>query len=684
MSTETERAHHHKHAHHHHHHHEHEVDNDVERQANELSSLSSAVSPKPNVCALGGSTGNVVFDNNNKPKCVVEVRDAGVEVMVKERGKDWTKRDYWLPKPAPKVILQGVSIKAKSGQLVGIMGPSGCGKTTLLEMMACRLNFGMGTKARTTGCVMSNGKPVTPSLFKKKAVYVKQQDLLPPTSTVRECLTFSAMLRLPSSSTTEEKLKRVAEVESALGLTKCANTKIGGDFIRGVSGGERKRTAIGTEIISNPDIIVLDEPTTGLDSSTAYHVVKILQELARSGKIVICTIHQPRSNTFFLFDKLLLLNHGQMVYFGNALDSLSYFKPFGYKCPKNENGADFLLDTLATIPRDSQTLKDIVSLAQDKFKKQCQLDLEGETEGYTLGDVHSSPSASIWTQLLMLTQRQWRRNWRDPIMLLSSLIQYIVLALFMGAMYRKLGNDQQSVLDREGCLFYFVMNFTWTPLLAALAIIPTDRPLFNRERAAGYYGSTAWMIANIICDVPLEILFAVLASSISYWLAGLNSDPQKFGFFLFTIWLLLEVSAGLGLACGAFLPRLDLGGLLATLFILLFMSFSGFVINLDSIPVYFDWITWLSFYKWGFEATLVNEMEGNVTFTCDPVPCSTLGVNVTNCTLPCMYPDGHSVLVAVGMEDSNKWLSLMAIGIIAVVFYIIAYFTMRFLKMGRS
>ncbi|XP_016112394.1 ATP-binding cassette sub-family G member 2-like [Sinocyclocheilus grahami] len=166
------------------------------------------------------------------------------------------------------------------------------------------------------------------------------------TLTVRENLCFSAALRLPKSICQLEKDEKVERLIQELGLSKVAGSWVGTQLIRGVSGGERKRTSIGMELIFDPPVLFVDEPTTGLDASTANSVLMLLKRMANSGRTIILSIHQPRYSIYRLFDSLTLLVGGRMVYHGLAQDALDYFSQIGYTCEPHNNPADFFLDVI--------------------------------------------------------------------------------------------------------------------------------------------------------------------------------------------------------------------------------------------------------------------------------------------------------------------------------------------------
>ncbi|NWH58932.1 ABCG2 protein, partial [Geococcyx californianus] len=224
--------------------------------------------------------------------------------------------------------------------LNAILGPTGSGKSSLLDILAARKDpHGL------SGDILINGAP-QPTNFKCTSGYVVQDDVVMGTLTVRENLKFSAALRLPKSVKEQEKNERVNQIIKELGLTKVADSKVGTQFTRGVSGGERKRTNIGMELITDPAILFLDEPTTGLDASTANAVLLLLKRMTKQGKTIIFSIHQPRYSIFRLFDNLTLLAAGRVLYHGPAQHAIEHFRSIGYECEPYNNPADFFLDII--------------------------------------------------------------------------------------------------------------------------------------------------------------------------------------------------------------------------------------------------------------------------------------------------------------------------------------------------
>ncbi|KAL4583293.1 hypothetical protein LXL04_007863 [Taraxacum kok-saghyz] len=254
-----------------------------------------------------------------------------------------------------RTILNGITGMVHPGELLAVLGPSGSGKSTLLNALGGRLPV-----HQFTGTVLANGRKLSKTVLRRTG-FVTQDDVLYPHLTVRETLVFCALLRLPKSLTRQEKTAVADSVISELGLSKCENTIIGNTFIRGVSGGERKRVSIAHEMLVNPSLLILDEPTSGLDSTAAYMLVSTLAGLAhQKGKTVITSVHQPSSRVFQMFDTVLVLSEGRCIYFGKASEAMVYFESLNFRPSFPMNPADFLLD-LANGRESNITLKECVT-----------------------------------------------------------------------------------------------------------------------------------------------------------------------------------------------------------------------------------------------------------------------------------------------------------------------------------
>ncbi|KAJ1550775.1 hypothetical protein HK096_005089, partial [Nowakowskiella sp. JEL0078] len=297
-------------------------------------------------------------------------------------------------KTVKKQILFDLSGQANPGEIIAIMGPSGSGKTTLLSTLGGRIAH--------EGEVAYNGQKINKSM-KRHTAFVLQEDNFFDL-TVRQQLLFTAQLRLPEKLTYKEKFNRVEEVLLSLGLTECADSRISL-----ISGGEKKRTNIATELLTDPSLILLDEPTSGLDSTSAVRLVKLLKDLASNGKTIITSIHQPSSQVFESFDKIILMADGKMVYYGVPKLASDYFSSLGYPCPAQYNPADHIMD----IVQDQEVRKKVTNafVLSDEVlvflnKKNNEKSIECEDE-YESQDLEKLPkfATGFWTQLRVLFYR---------------------------------------------------------------------------------------------------------------------------------------------------------------------------------------------------------------------------------------------------------------------------------------
>ncbi|KAF5737387.1 putative ATP-binding cassette transporter [Tripterygium wilfordii] len=306
---------------------------------------------------------------------------------------------------AEKEILNGITGSVNPGEVLALMGPSGSGKTTLLNLLGGRL-----THDNNVGGSITYNDQKYSKFLKSRVGFVTQDDILFPHITVKETLTYAARLRLPNTLTKEQKEKRAIDVIHELGLERCQDTMIGGSFVRGVSGGERKRVCIGNEIIINPSLLFLDEPTSGLDSTTALRIVQVLQDIAEAGKTVVTTIHQPSSRLFHKFDKLILLGKGSLLYFGKASEAMTYFSSIGCNPLISMNPAEFLIDLAngniidISIPSE---LEDRVQMGNSEIEIQ-----------------HGKPSPAVVHEVHSLTLKNFQGIYRISLKQIPSACMY--------------------------------------------------------------------------------------------------------------------------------------------------------------------------------------------------------------------------------------------------------------------
>jgi ABC-type multidrug transport system ATPase subunit len=340
------------------------------------------------------------FARKKGPEGVIEIADDEAGKLMSEHTPASLIFEDINYQVGSKTILEGATGMVQPGQVMAIMGPSGAGKTTLLDILAKRTKSGT-----SSGTLLVNGHQVSSSHYKKLIGYVDQEEVMIPTLTVYETILYSALLRLPRSMSQAAKKFRVMEVMQELGIDTIKDAKIGQPGARSISGGERRRVAIACELVTSPSILFLDEPTSGLDAYNAFNVVASLTALARNyRRTVVFTIHQPRSNIVTLFDQLVLVASGRIIYSGPQSQSQNYFKQIGYPCPSGFNIADYMIDlTMGAIRRTPKQPSSIVkaSTMNESFASE-----DGFFVPPTTAELPSQPT-SIFSDELENTTEQW-------------------------------------------------------------------------------------------------------------------------------------------------------------------------------------------------------------------------------------------------------------------------------------
>ena len=367
--------------------------------------------------------------------------------------------------------------------------------------------------------------------------------------TVRESLRYAAELRLKENLPAETKEKRVQKILDMLGLEAVADTIVGDENSRGISGGQVKRLSIGVEIVSLPDLIFLDEPTTGLDSSIAYEVMAAVRNLANQNRTVICTIHQPSPQTYLLFDKLLLLAEGRVIYYGPARDVVNYFatSPYQFFYKPGSNPADFVIAVAGSFVFSSSGQRvsggelaalygsrELAKMFKDSIETMIAIDsaANGASEADDSMDMDMEYNTSTWFQTKTLISRNFLRIKKNRRATVIGVARYVIIGFFYGSIYFQLptGTAAPDYTNRLS-IFFFGLMFAMMGHQVSIPQLLDDRLLFYRERGSKAYGAISYWISQWILNIPLTIISILLFSMIVYLCCGLRSGAGYFFFY---------------------------------------------------------------------------------------------------------------------------------------------------------
>lgn len=474
----------------------------------------------------------------------VTIRLNGFGLNIDKRGlrKQWTKE-----------IIKPLDADFQPGSLNVIMGPSGSGKTSLLNCMAGRLRDDLSTRYKQFGSMTFNGAVPADDVVHSICSFVTQDDdALLASLTVRETLRYAAGLRLPKWMSKEQKMQRAEQILLKMGLKDCADNLIGNDLIKGISGGEKRRVTIAVQILTEPRVLLLDEPLSGLDAFTALSIVDVLNGLAREGRTLVVTIHQPRSDLFAHFGNIILLARGgSPVYAGPSKNMLTHFAAQGYLCPSHVNPADFALDLITVdlqhAGREAATRakvrKLIASWNSDMFRTTHAGAIATPAE---LGSLAREQSSFIAAYPILL-RRAAKNMFRQPDIIIARIMQVVGMGIVLALYFAPLKNDYFAIQNRMGFLVE-VAPLYFVGMLNNIAVYPIERDVFYRDYDDRIYGVEAFFMSYISLTTPFEIISCVIFSLLAVLAVGLERNAETFFIITFNAFCITSCGESLGIA----------------------------------------------------------------------------------------------------------------------------------------
>ncbi|KAG7384386.1 hypothetical protein PHYPSEUDO_002647 [Phytophthora pseudosyringae] len=591
-------------------------------------------------------------------------------------------------------ILKGMSGVFKPGTMTLVLGQPGSGKSALMKVLSGR--FPLDKSIVLEGDITYNGTPRDDLINRLPQLvsYVAQTDTHFPTLSVRETLefahTFSGGGLTEHRGTSEGNLAAPRTmtrnypnvVVQQLGLQACQDTVVGDNMVRGISGGEKKRVTTGEMAFGSKLVCMMDEISTGLDSAATFDIIYSQRSIAQKlRKTVVISLLQPSPEVFALFDSVLLLNDGEMLYHGPCDQVVEYFKGLGYVCPPRRDVADFLVDLCSddqykyqvdlcgkTHPREPFEFAEAFARSGIRVATFTELYTpipaarlqEMETHVKSMPEFCQSFGAGTWT----LLHRQFMVTVRNKAFLRGKAVLLLLMGLlYSSVFYRFSFEDVQVVM---GILFFSIMYLA----LAQTPMLPVyfaARDVFYKQRRANFYRTASYVVSMSVSQVPITVVESLVFGTLVYWMCGFV--PTAGAYILFEVLLFLT-----NLAFSAFFFYIScitvdvhVAKPLAMVSLLISILFSGFVVTRTKIPAWFIWIYWIDPISWGLRSLAVSqyrhaEFDRCVVRSGGTDYCTTYGMNM-----------GEYYLNFYDIQTDRSWI------VYGVVFNLATYFLFMFL-----
>lgn len=557
---------------------------------------------------------------NPKSRIEIEWSDLSLTIPPTRNFMDKIKRK---PVEKPFVIFHGMTGLVRPGEVYAVLGETGSGKTSFLKVLA-----GI-SDGQAKGEILVNGVERTTDWHHIISYIENGTDILDPWQTVGETLEFVAKLCLPSKYPEAEKKQRIRHCMRAMGLEGMEDQMIGlarGRSI-GISGGERKRLCIAMELLREPKVLLVDEPTSGLDSTAAKILMTYLYQLAILDSLtVVVTVHQPRMSVLSKFNCFTILHAHHPVFSGNVDAALDYFDELGYKCPANENPAEYFLDVVAEAGESEQT-KDFFQKAwlesrqrryivseveQHKNRRESSVARRSTPKPEQQAPVsHFSFNASRWTEIWVLTKRHHTVNTRSLNYIWRSVAFWAFIGIYTGFAYFQVANDDDTfagVQNRVGLLASIPIDRT---LLGGAALGLGLKSQTSKERFSSMYRASSAFIAAVISALPVNCGTVLLVITLPYYIGGLKYSP--FTAYLIYIGLnelYLVVGIVLGILIGTVIKDFVGALAVATLAVIIMKLFNSVVANLQNMTWILRWISYISGSFYTIQGLMQNEFNG--------------------------------------------------------------------------
>ena len=479
------------------------------------------------------------------------------------------------------------------------------------------------TKGTLTGDLFLGGQPL-PRSFSRYMGYVQQQDIHLPTQTVREALQVTARLRRTMDVSETEKDAYVENVIEMLEMEEIADALIGVPGA-GLNLEQRKRVTIGVELAAKPEILFLDEPSSGLDGQSALTIILLLRKLADAGQSIICTIHQPAAELVKIFDSLILLVRGGKVAYDGPMgkecsEPLSYLSTYGRPCRQTENPAEYFLDVIGAGSRSTVT-DDWAQIWQEsetrEKRKQIldQLTSISPTDAYSLSKYSGTYAASFHVQLAVILRRTWFYYWRDPDYGTSKLLLHVGNALLNSMSYLQSADDQRGAYNRVFSAFMALIIGPTLGLMVEPRFTGLREVFMQREKSSLTYHWLIFVLSAIIVELPYVVFCSLIYWLLWYFPVGYFYTPSRAGYSFLMFELFGVFATSLAQLCAASMPNLESAFMANGFFFMFCNTFAGTLSPQPVTPKGWKWYYNVSPLLYFGDGVTTNALQG-LDLTC--------------------------------------------------------------------
>ncbi|KAK7207674.1 ABC-2 type transporter-domain-containing protein [Myxozyma melibiosi] len=578
-------------------------------------------------------------------------------------------------------IIEGFDGVVHAGEMLLVLGRPGSGCSTFLRAVAGEIDSFKGV----TGEISYDGidQATMKERYKGDVVFSPEQDIHFPILTVDETLSFAAGIKAPRTRagniSRDQYVKDVRDIlATVFGLRHTYNTRVGNDYIRGVSGGERKRVSLAEVMAGGARFVSWDNATRGLDASTALEYAQTLRASTTIMKnTAVVAIYQAGENIYKLFDKVTVIYAGRQIFFGPVDKGKEYFENMGYLCRPRQTTAEFLtaLTDPARVPvrpgyegKVPFTPEEFVAYwkSSDNYREMEEEMATYKRDMDPTGKLHElmestkqerphrfkrkkSPyTLSFIMQLRVLIKRGFERQKGDKAFMASSLFSALAQSLIVGSLFYNITDTYNGAFSRGGCVFFALLFFTINAM-AEMALSYPQRMIVEKQKRFAFYHPAAEAISAFLTAMPLRVISMIIFTIIFYFLVNLQVKAGQFFLFLLVLQVSTLTISLFFQMISAVSPTLEVANSIAGLGIMIIFIYAGFLIPLPLMKVWFRWLNYLNPLRFSFEALLANEMHAReMDCTANLIPS---GASYENVSID------YRVCAATGSESASDHVS---------------------------